>query len=102
MEEQIYNYLMANCYGYDNRKKAKVIMKKFGIEDHKSFRAYIQAIREDYEFDRLIGSEAGCGGGYWIIANKKEFETTVHHLYARANEMKNNCKIMVKKWKRSN
>lgn len=77
-------------------------MKKFGIEDHKTFRRHIQNIREDYEYDRLIGSEAGYGGGYWIIKDRKEFEETVHHLYARANEMKNNCKIMVKKWKRSN
>lgn len=100
MEELIYNYLTVNCVGYENRVKARTIMRKFGIKDNKTFRSYIQAIREDYNYPRLIGSEAGKSGGYWIIANKQEFDETVHHLYARALEMQKNCKIMKKKWKR--
>ena len=100
MENLIYNYLIANCIGYDNRVKAKTIMKKFDIKDHKTFRKYVQAIREDYSYPKLIGSEAGKNGGYWIIKNKQEFDMAVHHLYARAIEMQKNCKIMKKKWKR--
>lgn len=100
MEEMIYAYLVNNCVGYDNRVKARVLMSKFNIKDNKEFRGYIQSIREDYQYPRLIGSEAGKCGGYWIIANKKEFDETVHHLYARAIEMQKNCKIMKKKWKR--
>ena len=100
MESLIYNYLIANCVGYEHRVKAKTIMKRFDIKDHKTFRSYIQSIREDYQYPRLIGSEAGKSGGYWIIANKQEFEETVHHLYARALEMQKNCKIMKRKWKR--
>ena len=102
MGNLIYNYLIANCIGYDNRVKAKTIMRKFNIKDHKTFRKYVQAIREDYSYPRLIGSEAGKNGGYWIIKNKQEFDMAVHHLYARAVEMKNNCKIMEKKWEREN
>lgn len=100
MEEMIYAYLVNNCVGYDNRVKARVLMNKFGINDNKTFRSYIQSIREDYQYPRVIGSQAGSDGGYWIIANKKEFDETVHHLYARAIEMQKNCKIMKKKWKR--
>lgn len=104
MEEMIYAYLVNNCVGYDNRVKARVLMNKFGINDNKTFRSYIQSIREDYQYPRVIGSQAGSDGGYWIIANKKEFDETVHHLYARAIEMQKNCKIMKKKgrklWKK--
>ena len=99
MEEMIYAYLVNNCVGYDNRVKARVLMNKFGINDNKTFRSYIQSIREDYQYPRLIGSEAGKYGGYWIINSKQEFDETVHHLYARAIEMQKNCKIMKKKWK---
>lgn len=100
MEEMIYAYLINNCVGYDNRVKARVLMSKFGINDNKTFRSYIQSIREDYQYPRVIGSQAGSDGGYWIIANKKEFDETVHHLYARAIEMQKCCKTMKKKWKR--
>lgn len=100
MEEMIYAYLVNNCVGYDNRVKARVLMNKFGINDNKTFRSYIQSIREDYQYPRVIGSQAGSDGGYWIIANKQEFDETVHHLYARAIEMQKCCKTMKKKWKR--
>lgn len=99
MEELIYKYLILNCIGYNKRVKAKVLMKKFNITDNKTFRSYIQAIRENSEFTRLIGSEAGSGGGYWIIDNAKEFYTTVDHLVARANEMKKMSKKLQKKFR---
>lgn len=65
--------------------------------DNKTFRSYIQEIRKNPEFIKLIGSEAGQSGGYWIINSKEEFENTVYHLYARAVEMQKTCKIMKKK-----
>ena len=100
LEKLIYDYLMLNCVGYENRIKAKTLMKKFNIKDNKTFRSYIQGIRKDAEFTRLVGSEAGQHGGYWIINSKEEFETTVHHHYARAVEMMNTCKILRKKGKK--
>lgn len=99
MEKLIYDYLALNCIGYDNRIKARTLMKKFNIKDNKTFRSYIQEIRKNPEFIKLIGSEAGQNGGYWIINSKEEFETTVHHHYARAVEMMNTCKILRKKGK---
>ena len=105
MEKLIYDYLMLNCVGYENRIKAKDLMKKFNIKDNKTFRSYIQQIRKDAECIRLVGSEAGQSGGYWIINSKEEFENTVYHLYARAVEMQKTCKIMKKKgrklWKKN-
>lgn len=99
LEKLIYDYLVLNCIGYDNRIKARTLMKKFNIKDNKTFRSYIQEIRKNPEFIKLIGSEAGQNGGYWIINSKEEFETTVHHHYARAVEMMNTCKILRKKGK---
>ena len=99
LEKLIYDYLMLNCVGYENRIKAKTLMKKFNIKDNKTFRSYIQGIRKDAEFTRLVGSEAGQHGGYWIINSKEEFDITVQHHYARAIEMLNTCKILRKKGK---
>lgn len=100
MEKEIYDYLMCNCIGYENRVKAKVVMKKFGIKDHKKFRSYIQLLREDYGYSGIVGSEAGVAGGYWIVNNEKELENTIHHYKARANEMYTTANIIVDKWKR--
>ena len=99
MEEVIYSYLLKKCVGYENRIKGKALMNLFDIKDHKTFRSHIQFIRENPAYNRLIGSEAGKQGGYWIIANKEEFDRTVHHLYLRAKEMERTSKIMNKKGK---
>lgn len=97
MENLIYEYLIQNCVGYDNRVKGRTLMKKFGINDHKTLRSYIQYIRKSPAHPRLIGSEAGSQGGYWIITNKKELDTTVYHMYLRAKEIEKECKILEKK-----
>ena len=100
MNDLIYNYLILKCVGYDNRVKGQVLMKKFGIKDHKTFRKHIELIRQSPDCPRMIGSKAGQNGGYWIIANKKEFDDTVFHLYARAKEMKKTAKLLQKKAKK--
>lgn len=100
MEALIYDYLMAKCIGYENRVKAKTLMNMFNIKDNKQFRGYIQNIRNSYEYERLIGSEAGKQGGYWIINSAKEFRDTVHHLLARAEEMKDTAAAMEEKYEK--
>lgn len=99
MEDLIYGYLIKNCVGYDNRIKAKEIMKKFNIKDHKTFRSYIQTIRDEVTYPRLIGSEAGKSGGYWIIKNLEEYYATAHHLCARARAMEDTFDTMASKFK---
>lgn len=98
MEEQIYDYLINNCIGYDNRIKAYKLMKMFDLKDHKTFRSKIQKIRQNEHFERIVGSEAGNKGGYWIIANEEEYKETIFHLKARSNEMKKTCDIIESKW----
>lgn len=98
MEEQIYDYLMNNCAGYNNRIKAYKLMQMFNIKDHKTFRSKIQKIRQNKQFKKIVGSEAGKHGGYWIIANENEFQETMFHLRARSDEMKKTCDIIDDKW----
>lgn len=99
MEDLIYGYLVKNCVGYDDRVKATAVMKKFNIKDHKTFRGYIQTIRDEVKYPRLIGSEAGKNGGYWIIKNLEEYYATAHHLCARARAMEDTFYIMANKFK---
>ena len=100
MEKQIYDYLINNCIGYGNRIKAYKLMKMFNIRDHKTFRFKIQKIRQDESFKKIIGSEAGKQGGYWIIANEDEYKETIFHLKARSSEMKKTCDVIEEKWNR--
>jgi len=94
MKELIYDYLVNNCIGYDNRIKGWQLMKLFNIKDHKTLRSYIQELRQDEEIDKMIGSVAGKSGGFFIIANYDEYKDTVDHLYLRAMEMLKTYKIM--------
>ncbi len=99
MENLIYDYLVEKCVGYDNRVKANVLMAKFGITDNKTFRKKIQNIRDDEHYPRLIGSEAGKNGGYWIIANLVEYYRTAHHLCARSMEMEHTFEKLEEKFR---
>ena len=95
--EKIYNYLLENCIGYDNRVKADVLMKEFSINDHKTLRAYIENARIDSKYVYFIGSEAGKLGGYWIATTKQEKRLTLKNLIARAYKMLANAKLIGKK-----
>ncbi len=93
---QIYQYLLANCYGYDNRLKAYQIMREFDIKDHKLFRNRIEDIRQSNEYG-FICSEAGTDGGYWIPANYDEVQVTLNHIFKRAMEMLKTYSILRRK-----
>jgi len=97
MEERIYEYLIKNCRGFENRIKGYELMKIFRINDHKTLRSYIEAIRQNEDCLELIGSRAGKDGGYYVITSKTEFEDTVNHMYLRAMEMLHTQALMKKK-----
>lgn len=98
MIDLIYDYLNENCVGYNNRVKSDILMKKFGIKDNKTFRSYIQELRQNPKYENLVGSEAGSNGGYFIVSNKEEFRTTVDHHYLRAMEMLKTYSVMKRKY----
>lgn len=98
----IYDYLLNNCVGYENRIKGYQLMKLFKINDHKTFRSYIQEIRQSPDFPKLIGSEAGSNGGYFVISNYDEYKTTIDHHYLRAMEMLKTKHIMEQKYLNEN
>jgi hypothetical protein len=62
-------------------------MKRFGIKDNKTFRGVIERIRQNDEFDKIICSQAGKKGGYWIATNQQDVRDTLEHLYKRSMEM---------------
>ena len=87
LQYRLYDYMLKNNIGYINRIKSNVLMEKFNINDNKQFRKYIQLLREDENIDKIICSEAGHKGGYWIATDKAEVLGTMNHLYKRAMEM---------------
>lgn len=94
---KIYNYLKDNAVGYENRVKSDILMKEFDINDNKSLRSYIQEIRESDILTKVICSEAGNDGGYWIATDYKEVKKTLDHLYKRAMEMLKGYSVLKKK-----
>lgn len=96
---KIYDYLKKNAVGYSKRVKSSTLMKEFNINDNKTFRAYIQEIRQSEVLQKIVCSESGVHGGYWIATNQKEIEETLNHLYKRAMEMLKTYSIIKNKSK---
>lgn len=96
---RIYDYLKENAVGYKNRIKADKIMKEFDITDNKTLRSYIQEIRESEVLQKIVCSEAGNKGGYWIATDYEEVNKTLEHLYKRSMQMLKNYSVIKRKAK---
>lgn len=94
---KIYEYLKKNACGYSKRIKSSTLMQEFNINDNKTLRQHIQNIRQDETLQKIICSEAGKKGGYWIANNEQEIQETLDHLYNRAMEMLKTYSIIKKK-----
>lgn len=84
---RIYDFLKKGAVGYENRVKASVLMQEFDIKDNKTLRAYIEEIRDSDILDKIICSEAGSSGGYWVATSQDEVYQTLQHLYKRSMKM---------------
>ena len=67
--------------------KSSVLKQKFNVNDNKTFRSMIEAIRLSDKYDKIICSEAGSKGGYWIATSQEEITDTLEHLYKRSMQM---------------
>lgn len=99
---KIYDYLKKNAVGYKKRVKSNIIMEKFNIKDNKTFRAYIENIRDSEILQKIVCSEAGSNGGYWIATNNDEVVETLQHLYKRSMKMLKTYSILKRKSKLNN
>lgn len=97
LDYQIHDYLKKNAVGYSKRVKSIALMKEFNINDNKTLRKHIQNIRQDETLQKIVCSESGKNGGYWIAKNDKEVQETLDHLYNRAMEMLKTYSIIKKK-----
>ena len=48
-------------------------------------RKIIQNIREDKQYEKLVGSESGKSGGFYICATKEEVEETINNTKSKSN-----------------
>ena len=99
---RIYDYLKENAVGYENRIKSYELMKEFNIDRNDKLRRLIQEIRQDETLQKIVCSEAGKNGGYWIATNDEEVKATMDHLYKRAMEMLKTYETIKSKYKRDN
>ena len=97
LDYQIYDYLKKNAVGYSKRAKSRELMRIFNINDNRTLRKHIQNIRQDETLQKIICSESGKKGGYWIAKNKAEVQDTLDHLYKRSMEMLKTYSIIKKK-----
>lgn len=96
---QIYSYLKKNAIGYEKRVKSSVLMKEFDINDNKTLRTYIEDIRNSDTLQKIVCSEAGNKGGYWIPTTDEEVYQTLEHLYKRSMQMLKTYSKIKKKYK---
>lgn len=94
---QIYDYLKKNAVGYEKRIKSNELMECFNIPSNEIFRSYIQEIRQSDVLQKIVCSQAGLNGGYWIATNEEEITDTLNHLYNRAMEMLKTYSIIKRK-----
>ena len=94
---KIYDYLKNNAVGYEKRVKSSTLMKEFNIKDNKTMRYYIEDIRNSDILQKIVCSEAGKSGGYWIATNDEEVYQTLEHLYKRSMQMLKTYSIIKKK-----
>lgn len=97
LDYRIYDYLKKNAVGYSKRVKSSKLMNEFNINDNKTLRKHIQDIRQDETLQKIICSESGQHGGYWIANNEKEVQETLDHLYKRSMEMLKTYSMIKKK-----
>ncbi len=96
---QIYDYLKKNAIGHEKRVKSGVLMQKFNIKDNKTLRDYIENIRNSDTLQKIVCSEAGKHGGYWIATTDEEVYQTLEHLYKRSMQMLKTYSKIKKKYK---
>ena len=99
---KIYEYLKKNAVGHKNRVKSGVLMNKFNINNNKVLRSYIEEIRDSDVLQKIVCSEAGKSGGYWIATNEDEVYQTLQHLYKRSMKMLHTYSIIKRKCRLNN
>ena len=85
--DRIYYYMLKHAVGHDKMIKSSELMSKFKINDNKTFRSHIEEIRLNDKYDKIICSEAGIAGGYYIGTTEEEIIDTLEHLYKRSMQM---------------
>ena len=85
--DQLYYYMIKQAVGRAKMVKSSELMKRFNINDNKTFRSYIEEIRLNDKYDKIVCSEAGSKGGYWIATSQEEITDTLEHLYKRSMQM---------------
>ena len=96
---QIYDHLKKNATGHEKRVKSCVLMQEFNIKDNKTLRDYIESIRNSDTLQKIVCSEAGKNGGYYLATNDEEVYQTLEHLYKRSMQMLKTYSKIKKKYK---
>lgn len=96
---QIYDYLKKNAIGHEKRVKSGVLMQEFNIKDNKTLRDYIESIRNSDTLQKIVCSESGKHGGYYLATNDEEVYQTLEHLYKRSMQMLKTYSKIKRKYK---
>lgn len=96
-EEEVYAYLLNNCWGKQNTQKGYFIRANLGLEiSDRTFRKIIQNINSSKDYMHLIGAVSGKGqnAGYFVATNKQERREVINNITHRAEEMLKNADVM--------
>lgn len=97
-EQLVYDYLLNYHVGRENMIKNRVLREMFNVGSDKSMRKIIQNIREDKQFEKIVGSVSGKSGEFYICNTDEEIEETIENIRKRAGQMYRMCHVL--EWKK--
>lgn len=98
-QQSIWNYLIENAIGYENRKSSSEIRDALNLESGGPTNEHVRDLIRDMIFNHgcLIGSLM-FRKGYWVIQDEHELNMVINHLNSRADGVRERATALQKNW----
>jgi hypothetical protein len=98
-QQRIWDYLIENAIGYENRKSSSEIRDALNLESGGPTNEHVRDLIRDMIFNHgcLIGSLM-FRKGYWIIQNELELNMVINHLNSRADGVRERANALQQNW----
>jgi hypothetical protein len=102
-QQRIWNYLIENAIGYENRKSSSEIRVALNLESGGPTNEHVRDLIRDMIFNHgcLIGSLM-FRRGYWVIQNEHELNMVINHLNSRADGVRERANALQQNWDNRN
>lgn len=98
-QQSIWDYLIVNAIGYENRKSSSEIRDALNLESGGPTNEHVRDLIRDMilNYGCLIGSLM-FRKGYWVIQNEYELNMVINHLNSRADGVRERANALLQNW----